>query len=828
MFNSADPSSIIEITVISHTPTQPKIDAVYTGLTEGENRPSFEIYPATELPTPVTQYFSDALSSWWKKKGIARVLSDALQSLTLIVLHTLVVFVYAMCGAAVLLALDAASYAEVNNAITADFQGQHFNDTQLAYLATNGIPAVRANYTLLEMYFYASTLITSIGYGTITSYSIGARWFATLYSAIGIVLVGFLTLRLREYMFRLFMSVLMLLGTLVLPVRFGPGRGILLADMVPPIFDELDHDGSGILNVWAIRELLLRVHSALDDKGGVPVDLPTWDTVCTIVIKACRVSTGTLSRAQLAKAMNIYALFLAEEKEKRQSSVLIFKISILLVWVFSGALVYANFCPCMGNDLGVAIYFIVVTLATIGTGDVCPCTTRCYLFWFFHTILGLGIMAAVVEVCAIHLHRLLRVALDQRMEISPHYSHQFEWGPLRLVAARFRNVIRFCKAVCIIMAYTFFGGLVFSGFEAREQAAAWATFNQAAAQCGFTASQAAYLVPHFKLDADWSILGGSRFAFEALSTLGYGALAPKSSGGRTFLIFYVIFGLGLVGFQLGRLAEVVRLTAQLIWDGLAYFLPWTVTGTHHDQRLLRMITSALEAFEGVARQSRVVPVEELRGLLADAGDARDVAELMAFVSCSAKGQDISVRELSVNLARLYNDLRVRTWRRDLAAAWMIMAILFLVSIPVFATLEQWSVGNASWFMYITVSGIGLGDLVVTTTPAVAYWFFFVFITIGTQYIFVCSVFVVFGDLHRRIMGWLADRWGLSDGAATVINRDVESDVTSSLYSVGLPEDHTFTVTSFLQCGLSGDPPAELPNSSTSLPQASPPEPEPAT
>lgn len=65
-------------TVISHTPTQPKIDAVYTGLTDGENRPSFEIYPATELPTPITQYFSDALSSWWKKKGIARVLSVCL------------------------------------------------------------------------------------------------------------------------------------------------------------------------------------------------------------------------------------------------------------------------------------------------------------------------------------------------------------------------------------------------------------------------------------------------------------------------------------------------------------------------------------------------------------------------------------------------------------------------------------------------------------------------------------------------------------------------------------------------------------------------------
>lgn len=56
--------------------------------------------------------------------------------------------------------------------------------------------------------------------------------FTVVLSMANVLPPGFLTLRLREYMFRLFMSVLMLLGTLVLPVRFGPGRGILLADMV--------------------------------------------------------------------------------------------------------------------------------------------------------------------------------------------------------------------------------------------------------------------------------------------------------------------------------------------------------------------------------------------------------------------------------------------------------------------------------------------------------------------------------------------------------------------------------------------------------------------
>jgi hypothetical protein len=180
---------------------------------------------------------------------------------------------------------------------------------------------------------------------------------------------------------------------------------------------------------------------------------------------------------------------------------------------------------------------------------------------------------------------------------------------------------------------------------------------------------------------------------------------------------------------------------------------------------------------------------------------------MSVISRSARGQDISVRELSVKLAHLHNQLHVRTWRRDLAAAWVVMVVLSLVSLPVFKTLEQWSIGDTSWFMYITITGVGLGDIIITTTPAVAYWFFFVFITIGTEYIFVCSIFVVFGDLHRRLMWWLAERWGISDGA-TIINRDENSDVTSSIYSVsysvGPPEEYTYTISSLLQAMQTSD------------------------
>lgn len=38
---------------------------------------------------------------------------------------------------------------------------------------------------------------------------------------------------------------------------------------------------------------------------------------------------------------------------------------------------------------------------------------------------------------------------------------------------------------------------------------------------------------------------------------GYGDMSPKTEGGRIFLMFYALFGLGLTAFVLGKVAEAV-------------------------------------------------------------------------------------------------------------------------------------------------------------------------------------------------------------------------------------------------------------------------------
>lgn len=67
------------------------------------------------------------------------------------------------------------------------------------------------------------------------------------------------------------------------------------------------------------------------------------------------------------------------------------------------------------------VYFCVVLSSWIHRSHApwMPHTHTCrdsfrFFFWFFHTVLGLGLMAAVIEVSAFHLRRVFRAALNQR------------------------------------------------------------------------------------------------------------------------------------------------------------------------------------------------------------------------------------------------------------------------------------------------------------------------------------------------------------------------------------------------------------------------------
>jgi len=320
----------------------------------------------------------------------------------------------------------------------------------------------------------------------------------------------------------------------------------------------------------------------------------------------------------------------------------------------------------------------------------------------------------------------------------------------------------------------------------------------AAAEHGFTNAQFGYLTSALKLDADWTVVGGSRFAFECLGTIGYGGQAPVSSGARTFLVFYIIFGLGLVGLQLGKLAAVMRFAVQALWEFVLNILPWKFPGVQHDRRLLRLNDAALEACSNISKEKKAVSLDDLRQCIEAATHPRpeDLDELMEALSRNARWQAVLVSDVSISFARLHRGLLMWQRIRDFVGAAGSVLLFCSVSLPVFVVLEGWSFGDTAWFMYITITCIGLGDFAVQSGSATAYWFFFVLMTIGMEYLLVSATYVLLCDAGHRLFATVSQFFSRK---AQPESNALRAEALAELGGLtsALPEEHTVTITSLL-------------------------------
>ncbi len=103
---------------------------------------------------------------------------------------------------------------------------------------------------------------------------------------------------------------------------------------------------------------------------------------------------GESSKARPARKRSVYLfqrLFLIDVLHDRESRpFLVWAGSMLLI----GVLVYSWFEGWSWID---ALYFCVITLATVGYGDLTPTTPEARLFTVFYVINGIGILLALFD-----------------------------------------------------------------------------------------------------------------------------------------------------------------------------------------------------------------------------------------------------------------------------------------------------------------------------------------------------------------------------------------------------------------------------------------------
>jgi len=171
-----------------------------------------------------------------------------------------------------------------------------------------------------------------------------------------------------------------------------------------------------------------------------------------------------------------------------------------------------------------SVYFTVVTLSTIGYGDFVPTTPGAKVWVTFLAIFGIGILVYSLSILTKSFINFAETGIDEiflKFESIRKGKLSFEEESNR----NYNNFIlrngKYFIAFFIYILMIFIGAAVFNSFEL------------------------------------WGYGNSIYFCVTTLATIGFGDFAPRTEGGRIFLIFYVCLGFGIFSFLLTEFARSV-------------------------------------------------------------------------------------------------------------------------------------------------------------------------------------------------------------------------------------------------------------------------------
>ncbi|KAL9650155.1 hypothetical protein ABK040_011324 [Willaertia magna] len=181
------------------------------------------------------------------------------------------------------------------------------------------------------------------------------------------------------------------------------------------------------------------------------------------------------------------------------------------------------------------VYFSTVTLTTIGFGDLAPETTAGRLFVIFFSLLGLASMGALIGGLGDKLMQNTKALLSLISSFISGIINFFtntvvskskRSDRVNILQQRIDRIIKHPSVqlfyfFLLFMTYSIIGAAIFCAIE------------------------------------NWSFADGLYFTFITLSTIGYGDVELKQTGSKFFLIFFVIYGLGLLGILLALISEII-------------------------------------------------------------------------------------------------------------------------------------------------------------------------------------------------------------------------------------------------------------------------------
>ncbi|KAJ3257167.1 Potassium channel [Boothiomyces macroporosus] len=220
----------------------------------------------------------------------------------------------------------------------------------------------------------------------------------------------------------------------------------------------------------------------------------------------------------------------------------------------------------------------------------------------------------------------------------------------------------------------------------------------------------------FTLLEDWTYEKAGEFCIMTLLTIGYGNIVPKTFGGRLFMILYTTFGLCVAGFYIlayesiviGESEKRLQVRKASLEDKMSMLSgnmdrSGTLERYPSDRNNISLENSdASDRIESSYTINRFPP--ELNPL-----PLYTVATGESYLSQADK-KELSKREKTVKIATFI--VTVICW-------WVFSGF-------VFAYFEDWAFFDGIYFAFVSITGIGYGDFLLTSPWSIEYWWLFLF------------------------------------------------------------------------------------------------------
>lgn len=216
------------------------------------------------------------------------------------------------------------------------------------------------------------------------------------------------------------------------------------------------------------------------------------------------------------------------------------------------------------------------------------------------------------------------------------------------------------------------------------------------------------------------------FTVETFSTVGYGIYAPTTTGLRLFTSFYILLGVGVGSALLGAVNDEIN-KSENIRKNQEDITNRTVTqlGMIESLRETMRITS-IRIDKYIFGESASIPSTPLAALEEDEvyeGDDRlpDRRHMMRRVHGDIEDRPVNRAAMDAQYARMhavylqaYND-ELAQLRVDTIYSFFIIIFLLVVGSVFFYFTEDWTFDVAFYYCVVTLSTVGYGDVVPTTT-----------------------------------------------------------------------------------------------------------------